>query len=64
LNQPLKEKKQYPFQDKAGIEYLVEGVSSIEMDDVYFLAPALEEFLIYELQDKEVNLINSLGKLK
>jgi hypothetical protein len=62
LNQPLREKMQYPVQDKEGNDYVVEGVSSIGMDDLYFLAPALEEFLIYELQEKQVNLINSLGK--
>jgi hypothetical protein len=55
---------QYPVQDKEGNNYLVECVTSIEMDDDYFLAPALEEFLIYNLQDKKVNLINSLGKAK
>jgi hypothetical protein len=64
LNQPLRDKMQYPVQDKEGNNYLVECVTSIEMDDVYFLAPALEEFLIYELQKKPVNLINSLGKAK
>lgn len=62
LFQPKKADKIYPVTDKEGDKFLVECVTSIAMDDIYFLAPALEEFLIYFLQEKKVHLINAVGK--
>lgn len=62
LSNSERENKIYPMKDKQGIDFLLELVVTIPMDDIYFLAPALEEFLIYKLQSDEVYLINAVGK--
>lgn len=62
LFQPKKADKIYPITDKKGQKFYIECVTSIAMDDIHFLAPALEEFLIYFLQNKKIHIINSIGK--
>ena len=60
LNGGDKENKIYPYGD-----YLLEAVITIALDkneDLAFLAPALEEFIIGELQTKNIKLLNTIGK--
>lgn len=61
LSNAERENKIYPMRDKIGNVFLLEYVITISMDEIYFLAPALEEFLIYYLQDEKLNLINAVG---
>lgn len=63
LNNPLKENNIYPMRDKPGNQFLLEFVLTIPMDEeIHFLAPALEEYLIYSLQNQNIYLLNSVGK--
>jgi len=57
-----RDKRIYPMNDKEGNEYLLDFIATIPMGKLNFFAPALEEFLIYYLQDKKVNLINTVGR--
>jgi hypothetical protein len=64
LNRARREDEyQYHFHDKDDHSYHLELISSLGFhDDFYFLAPALEEFLIYHLRDvSKIPLLNKLG---
>lgn len=63
LYQPLKADRKYPVKDKSGQTYYTEIISSIGMEEIYFLAPALEEFLIYHMQEEGHHLLNAVGKM-
>jgi hypothetical protein len=63
LCNPQQGSKRYPMKDKLGNEFLLELVVTIPMEDeIHFLAPALEECLIYYLQNEGNYLINAVGK--
>lgn len=63
LSNPLRDNRIYPMKDKFGNEFLLEFVLTIPLDEeIHFLAPALEEFLIYNLQNQNIYLINAVGK--
>jgi hypothetical protein len=54
--------KIFPMRDKSGEEFLLEYVITIPMTGMPFFAPALEEFLMDELQKNNIYLINAVGK--
>ncbi len=62
LNNPDLGKMIYPKKDKDGNTFLIEFVATIPLDFFPFMAPALEEFLIGELQSAKIHIINSVGK--
>ena len=62
LHNEKRAERTYPKSDKEGNEFLMELVIVLPMNEIYFLAPALEEFLIYELQSENVYLINAIGR--
>lgn len=64
LYQPLRHQRKYLLKDKSGETYNAELISSIGMKEIYFMAPALEEFLIYHMQDEGHHILNSVGKIK
>jgi hypothetical protein len=61
LHNPERENRIYPMKDKLANDFLLEFVITIPMNEIYFLAPALEEFLIDYLQSQDVYLINAVG---
>lgn len=63
LNNPLRDNKIYQMKDKTGNEFLLEFVVTIPMEEaIVFLAPALEEYIICNLQNQNIYLINAVGK--
>jgi Uri superfamily endonuclease len=60
LNNSQKQDKIYLKKDYHHVEFLLEFVLTIPME-LIFMAPALEEFLIYNLQKQGVKMINSIG---
>ena len=63
LNNPERDNKIYPMKDKIGNSFLLELVVTIPMgEELHFLAPALEEYLIYNLQNQNIYLLNAVGK--
>ena len=62
LNNSERHNKIYPMRDNVGDEFLLEYVVTYPMEGLFYFAPALEEFLIYFLQDKKVYLLNGVGK--
>ncbi len=63
LYRAWREEGKYEYPDKSGNIFLLEFVTSIGLkDNLYFLAPALEEYLIYHLKKNDnIALLNYIG---
>jgi hypothetical protein len=57
-----KNDRNYLMKDNLGNSYNLEFVLTIPMKNYPFLASALEEFLIDQLQHQNIHLLNSIGK--
>lgn len=63
LNNPQRDKRIYPMYDKQGNEFLLDFVLTIPMDEeIVFLAPSLEEYIICNLQNQNIHILNAVGK--
>lgn len=61
LNNPEKENKMYKMRHKNGLDYELDFVTTIPLNEMPFISSAAEEFLIYFLKSKGVNLLNHVG---
>ena len=61
LNTPSRNERIYPMNHKSGSKYHLEFITTIPLDNVPFLASALEEYLIAYLRDSNVDLLNHVG---
>ncbi len=62
LNQPGKSLKSYYMKDKSGNDFKMEKIFAILLDDeTWFFASSLEEFLIFNLKEKGIHLLNCIG---
>lgn len=58
---PHRKNEYYKMNDSKGCEFFLEFVSSIDLEQTPFFSPALEEYLISELNRSSVYLLNAAG---
>ena len=61
LNNPDRDKKIYKMRHIKGIDFELDFVTTIPIDEMPFMSSAIEEFLIYFLKENQVNLLNHVG---
>jgi hypothetical protein len=61
LNNPRRDEKIYQMRHKDGIDYEVDFVTTIPLDEMPFISSAVEEFLIYFLKKNGIVLLNHIG---
>lgn len=61
LNNADRDKRLYKLRHRDGIDYELEFVTTIPLNETPFIASAAEEFLIYHLKSQNINLLNHIG---